>query len=322
MKAKHILALVAAILVVLLLGYLLLTSPQTVLPALNAFLMLAMPLALGIFLAQRFGLSWGVFGAGAATFIASQVFHIPFNIYLLSPLISSLNLDPGPGSADLAIYGGLLGFSAGIFEETARYLVLRFWRKDVRTWRQSLMFGAGHGGIEAIIVGLLTFVGFLQLVAFKNFSPQALESIASGKQLEALQTTLQSFWSLAWYDHLWGGLERFSAILIHLSATVLVFQSLRRKNLLWYLAAVLWHALVDFFAVFGLPTWGIPLTEGALFAMGLLSLAIVLLLRDPRPLSQVEEPAENLEQSAPPFAIEPAHVKTITSEKLEESRYD
>jgi len=298
-----------------------LTQPETVVPALNAFLMIGLGLGLGLVLHHRFGLPWGLYGAGAATFILSQVGHIPFNIYVLNPLTEKLALQPVPGSANLAILAVLLGLSAGIFEETARYLALRFWRRDVRSWRLSMMFGAGHGGIEAVLVGLLAFLGFLQLVFYRQFDPQVVTGLAEGPQLEALRLTLQTYWGYNWYEHLWGSLERFSVLPIHLSATVMVYYSVRRKNLLWYLAAVFWHALVDFFAVFAIQTWSIPVTEGIILALGLLSWGIVFLLREKD--LPVEPGQEQLESVTEPPAVQltPAE-KQLTTRDLEESRYE
>lgn len=55
-------------------------NPLYLTHALNALLMIALPVALGIFLTRRFHLGWRLFFIGAATFILSQVGHIPFNL--------------------------------------------------------------------------------------------------------------------------------------------------------------------------------------------------------------------------------------------------
>ena len=143
MKTNQLLALIAALFAVALLAFLGLTQPETLGPALNAFLMIGLGLGLGFFLHHRFGLPWGLYGAGALTFVLSQVAHIPFNLAVLNPWLEKVAPSPGPNSGGLALWGLMLGLSASIFEETARYLVLRFWRKDVQSWRLSLMFGAG-----------------------------------------------------------------------------------------------------------------------------------------------------------------------------------
>ena len=47
---------------------------------------LAMPLLLGRFLAAQRKVSWGLFAIGAATFILSQIGHVPFNL-VVQPMI-------------------------------------------------------------------------------------------------------------------------------------------------------------------------------------------------------------------------------------------
>jgi uncharacterized membrane protein YhfC len=296
-------------------------QPETVFPVLNSLLMIGLGLGLGLLLARRFGLSWGLFGAGALTFIGSQVLHIPFNSYLLNPLLVKITPQPTPGSSQLALWALLLGLSAGIFEETTRYLVLRFWRKDVTTWKQSLMFGAGHGGTEAIILGVLAFVGFIQISYYTRMGTDALQASMDSTRLEALNATITTYWNYPWYEHLWGAFERLSVLPVHLAATVMVFRSVNRKQPAWYLAAILWHALVDFAAVFASQTWSIPLTEGIIFLLGLTGVGIVFALRTPDPIP-VEEPTPSIQPEPAPLPLEPVQEKPITKESLEESRYD
>ena len=55
-----------------------------------------------------------------------------------------------------ALYGG---FMAGLFEETGRYLAFSFALKKYRAKNvNALMYGAGHGGFEAIVITGLTMV--------------------------------------------------------------------------------------------------------------------------------------------------------------------
>lgn len=322
MNTSRTLTLIAVLLTVVILLFLGLNQPETIVPALNAFLMIGLGLGLGFVLHHRFDLPWGVYGAGALTFILSQVAHIPFNVYVLNPFLGRIAPQPDPGSSDLILWGVLLGLSAGVFEETARYLALRFWRKDVRTWRLSVMLGAGHGGIEAVLVGVFAFVGFMQLVLFRQFDPRAFADIPEGPQLEALQLTLNTYWGYNWYEHLWGSLERFSVLPIHISATVLVYKAVRNRNLLWYLAAVLWHTLVDFFAVYASQSWGVPVTEGIIFALGMFGWALVFILRDPQPPPETEPEIQETTIEPPARPLPPAEEPSLTNQDLEESRYE
>ena len=297
--------------------------PDSVFPALNALLMIAFGLGIGILLRHKFGLSWGLYGIGAVTFILSQVGHIPFNTWVLNPLLTKLFPQADPGSMGLAWWSLFLGLSAGIFEETARYLVMRFWRKDIRNWEKSMMFGAGHGGVEAIIIGVLAFVAFIQLSYYRQIDLDTLASAMTPEQLGQLKATVETFWSNRWYEHLWGALERFNTIPVHLAATVLVYRGVRDKNALWYLAAVAWHTFVDAVAVFASQTWGIPLTELLILGFGLSGWGIVFWTRKIEPISEPDE--TKIDSIAPEaFSSEklPVEDKKITKESLEDSRYE
>lgn len=298
-----------------------LSRPERITPVLTSLLMIGLGLGLGILFARRYGLSWGLYGAGALTFIASQVLHIPFNSYVLNPLLAKITPQPTPGSTQLIIWAVLLGLSAGIFEETARYIVLRFWRKDVTTWKQSLMFGAGHGGIEAILLGVLAFVTFVQVSYYTQLGTEVLQASMDSTRFEAINAAVSAYWSTDWYAFLWGAFERLSVLPVHLSATVLVFRSVRRKQPAWYLAAVAWHTVVDFVAVYVSQSWSIPATEGLIFLLGLLGLGIIFALREPDP-APAEEPILSIQPEPAPFPIEAVQEKPITKESLEESRYD
>ena len=281
--------------------------------SLNALLMIAMPLALGVYLFRRLGTGWRLFGVGALTFIASQLLHIPFNIWVLNPFIRWL--DKSMASTPYLIVAALLlGLSAGIFEEVARYLVYRFRLKAKRdrSWANALMFGAGHGGVEAMITGALVFISFIGFLAARNADPASM----TAEQLAAVQ----QYWSLSWYDYLLGALERFSAICFHLSAALLVLQAVVRNNIWWYVAALLWHAALDFVAVFASQTWGAYVTEMILLGMALVSIGIVFALRKTDGLPD----AVGLPDVAPPPEFTPVAVEPeeVSVEKLEESRYD
>jgi uncharacterized membrane protein YhfC len=293
--------------------------PHAFFPALSALFILVLPFVLGGWFSRRFRLGWGLFGAGVLTFIASQVLHIPFNLYVLNPLIASLGLEIVPGGWGAVVYGVLLGLSAGVFEEVARYITLRFWRKDARTWGQSLMLGAGHGGIEAILVGAYGFYILVQMVMMFGLDVEAVGELAGADRAQEVFNFVAVYWGSSWYDFFWSALERISALAFHLSASVLVYQSIKRKNLLWLVYAILWHTLLDALAVYGSLSWGIPATEGALFVIALLSVGIILALREPLAVPQeliIEDPAP------PPLPERDLPELSITSEDLDKSRYD
>ena len=124
-----------------------------VLLTLNSLLMLILPVLLGIWLARRYKVGWKLFLLGAAGFVVSQIFHIPFNQFVLNPFTAGI-LEQGETIGRVLLVALLLALSAAVFEEVTRFVFYRF-MKNRRQWDEGLMFGAGWGGIESIILGLL-----------------------------------------------------------------------------------------------------------------------------------------------------------------------
>lgn len=277
---------------------------------LNGLLMIALPLGLGVFLARRLGPRWGLYGAGAVTFIASQVLHVPFNAWILNPRLEGLGFGARGLSRELIVSAILLGLSSGVFEEGARYLTLRFWQQQARSWRQALMIGAGHGGAEAIIVGILALMAFFQAVAYRGAD---LAAIVPAEQLAAAEAQIEAYWAAPWPEALLGAVERAFSLVVHLALAVMVMRVFTRRNRLWLAAAIGWHALVNILAVIGVQTVGAVATEGIVGVMALLSLGLIFLLRD-KEADTVSEPARPIPQTEP-AVIEPSEAR------LEDSRY-
>jgi uncharacterized membrane protein YhfC len=279
---------------------------------LNPLLMILLGLGVGVVVARRARDPWRLYAAGAWTFVLSQVLHIPFNSYVLNPWLAARLPDgPVPG-AGLMLFAAALGLSAGVFEEVARWLAFRV-AVPRRRWGEALALGAGHGGIEAILLGVLVLYQVLQLVAVQG---PAAEQLLEPAQLEALGrqgAQIAAFWSAPWYAVLLGSLERLFTICFHLSASVLVLQAFRRRNPLWVLAAVLWHTVLDAGAVYIAVAWGPYWAEAAIGVAALASLGIVFALREPD-----ESPLPPVPGEPPPLELER---RELTPEEIERSRY-
>lgn len=281
--------------------------------ALNALLMIVMPIGLGLFLGRRLGQPWRLFWIGAVTFVGSQVVHIPLNLGL-TVLFAQGILPQPPESWGLWFNPVVLGLTAGLCEETARYIVYRWWIKLARTWRQALMFGAGHGGIESIFVGLAVAVTFVA-----NLIVQATGDLSSipPEQQELVAEQLAAYWSAPWYLILLGALERVWAICLHLALAVIVMQVFKRRNLLWLLGAIVWHAAANAAALMALQLWGPYWTEAVIGVFAVISVGIIFLLRDSGP-----EPAPPPARDAPA----PPRVVAVADEaddkrRIEETKY-
>jgi len=295
--------------------------PPTVAYPLSAFLMIALPLSLGIILERKLGLGWRLWWIGGAGFVLSQAGHIPFNFGLTALFqkgILPIPPESAPGltmAGRLVINATILGLSAGLWEELTRYAVFRWWAKDARTWRKGVWLGAGHGGIEAILLGTIMLANFFYLMAMRNVD---LATFIPQDQLAFAKYAVAAYWSAPWHLILLGPLERAMALPIQISFSVLVLQTFVRRRIGWLFLAIGWHAFVDGAAVFAAGTWGVYAAESLVAVACLISLMIIFSLRQPEP-----QPAEDF--SAPDFQPETRraidHNIIDTPEKLDRTRF-
>ncbi len=245
---------------------------DVVVRAASSGLMILLPLGLWLALVRRFRLGLGLVGAGALTFVGSQVFHLAFNAWGLWWLIQALGLSgeaSGPGMVWVAL---LLGLSAGIFEESARYLVYRYWLRDVRSWQQAVLFGAGHGGIEAILLGGLALLTLFQASSLRNVD---LTTLVPPEQVDLARQQLEAYWAASWAEALLPAVERGLAMALHISLAVMVLRARLGRRLGWLVLAVLWHAVANAAGLLALQWWGPYAAEGAIavFVLGALGVA-------------------------------------------------
>lgn len=134
-----------------------------------------------------------------------------------------------------------LSLSAALFEETARLIIFKM-RLNTLSKKEVLLFGLGHGGIEAfVLVGLATLAVDMNAASSLNF-----------------------FYS---------GLERVSAMILHVALSYFVYKTISKENKWGYIAALIIHTLFNMIAVI-LMMMGTPiyLLEGILFISALLML--------------------------------------------------
>jgi uncharacterized membrane protein YhfC len=287
---------------------------------LNVILIFAAAIGAGYFISKKLRVSWLLFWIGGAVFIFSQVLHIPFNYFGLPALASAgilpeIGIFPSPNNPwSLPARALVLGLSAGIFEETARLVMYRVWTKDARSWGKGLMLGAGHGGMEAIIVALIVLYTFFQLVALRGAD---LSLIFSPEQLPLAERQVAEYWSVSWYVSLASSWERIFTIPVHIALSIVVLQVFLRRQVYWYLLAIVLHTLFNAVAVYSVVVWGIAITEGLIALMGLLAVGIIFLLRTPDPKPEPESIKPSPSRQSP--IIRPD--KEEDEDKLLNSRY-
>jgi uncharacterized membrane protein YhfC len=196
---------------------------------LNGLLMIGMPVGLAIFLTARWKLGARLWWIGAATFVLSQVAHIPF-LALATIALNRTPLAKLSAESALLFNAVFLGLCAGLFEEFFRYGMYRWWAKDARSWRKGVLAGAGHGGAEAIILGAIVLYGFVQLAYLRHID---IATVVPADQVASTQQQVSAYWSATWYASLLGALERFFTIPGHIAMSVLVLQTFTRKQRFW-----------------------------------------------------------------------------------------
>ncbi len=204
------------------------------------------PLILGWWIIKKKGTSWKLFGIGVLTFIGSQIFHLPAVTALTQAFSTGLlpNVSIGFAPYFNAIVLGLL---AGIFEETARWIGYKLLKEKVDSLGAALTLGAGHGGVEAIIIGGIVLASLISMLALQS-SDAALSALPSG-QAELARQQMQAYWATAWYMPLASAVERISALGLHISLSVMVWLAISFRKPIWFWLAVLYHAVVDGLAV-------------------------------------------------------------------------
>jgi uncharacterized membrane protein YhfC len=278
---------------------------------LNGFLMIAMPLGLAVFLTQKFHLDWRLWGIGAATFVLSQVVHLPFNAWF-DPVFDQFTFIALHPTWQLLLRAAFLGLSAGLFEELFRYGMFRWWARDARKWSEALLAGAGHGGAESILLGAYVLFVFVQLVALRG---EDLSRILPASRLALALQQVAAYWSAAWYDSVLGAVERLCTIPVQICFAVIVLQTFRRRQWFWVWLAVLYHALVDATAVLAITRIGIYWTEAMIAGYAVVSLVIIFLLRQSEPLPDLGAVPQKPQPHFTPKAVEE------TPENLDSTRY-
>lgn len=229
-------------------------------------LLVGIPVAAVLLLKRKWGFPLSIAIAGAVTFVGSQVLHIPANFVLAS--VFRMEAQP------LIVQAIILGLSAGVFEEVARYIVYRFWQKDVRDWQKAAFFGLGHGAVEAILIGLIVALTLVNMVVIANTEDPASLGLPEGALAQ-----VQEFWSMPLYTPALAVAERIMAMILHISLATMVALCFRKHSIWPLFAAIVWHAFANAVAVTVAQTWGNLASEGALAIIALLSLGILWLTR-------------------------------------------
>lgn len=182
-------------------------------------------------------------------------------------------------TGNIWIYGLYGGLAAGLFEEVGRFVAMRFAMKKQLNLPNALMYGVGHGGIEAIlIVGLASVSNLVTSIMINAGTLEASLGALDQATKEATLTQLSALWTTPSYQFFLSGIERIVAVTLHIALSVLVFQAVKLgKKRYWFLAFAI-HVGVDFATVITANYLNLVLVEVmlAVLVAGVVALTISL----------------------------------------------
>ena len=254
--------------------------------ALSALIGVAIPAILYVIYRKK-GANHLPFWTGCVTFVlfALVLEQLAYYFFMKTALWTAITSN----IFALGIVGGLF---AGVFEETGRYIAFKtVLRKKRGNDVNGLMYGAGHGGVEAVILLSASMVmSLIFSLQYNAGQPSILGGLDSAQQL-----LITPSWMF-----LVGAVERIIAVMIHVSLSVLVwFAAKNNKRFLLFPLAIFLHLLVDAVAVIlsrsGVNVW---IIEGAVFVLAIAFVLLAIAVWKKNHVAQIEEAATEATEPA------------------------
>jgi len=189
---------------------------------------------------------------GAAAFLVSKLLQIP-----LQGLV-----DAQLAERSTFLQLGITLSFAPLFEELARYATFGWILKKARSYREGVFVGLGHGGFEAMAIGVLVLVTVSQVVDVPEGTAEALY---------ARDIRDAPFWI-----YLLACLERPSAMIFHCGASLLVMEVFRSGRMRYLLYAMGLHYLLNAVGIIMAQNYGVAAAECAIVLVALIPLVIVM----------------------------------------------
>lgn len=207
----------------------------------SAIISIGLPIVLLVRMKRKLGAKVGAAGIGALTFflfalVLEQILHA----VMLNAAGDVLN-------GNVWLYALYAGLAAALFEETGRFVAMKYWMKKSLTRENAVMYGVGHGGIEALLIVGVGCISNLITVLMINSGQieSAFSAVEEGAGKEAALQSLSVFWTTPGYEFFLVGVERFSAIVLHICLSCLVYRAVKYGRKKYWFAAVGIHFLVD-----------------------------------------------------------------------------
>lgn len=259
----------------------------------SLLIMIGLPVLLAFIVTRYFKVSWWVVLVGVLTFLLSQAVHYPAVIGINA--LFNNGILPIPSEKWVPLVNGVIGgLLAGLCEETARWVGFKVLKQKAERYGSAFALGVGHGGMESILLAVLGTGATLFTVLFYNAGGEVAKGISTD-QVQYMLFQIDQFWMTPWVNGLLPGVERIIALSLQIFLSTLVWKAVVDRSIVWFLLAVIYHAVVDALAVYlaGIG-WGYWAIEGILALF--LVLNIYLLYRFWKEEEEIEEEMDELDE--------------------------
>jgi uncharacterized membrane protein YhfC len=188
--------------------------------------MMAVGLIPVFYLKRKSKVSWKVFGLGVASWLSVYVLKTIIGISVSSSMAASVQ---GKGALLPAlVYGLYVGLQTGIFDTGFSLIWARRFRLFGASFEDAVAFGAGFAGVEALALGLGSFLGIFELL----MNPSLMSTLSpSTQQILSAQYALGPAFILPPI------IGRASNLFIDCFAIVMVFMAIRGARGVFWIAA-------------------------------------------------------------------------------------
>ena len=169
------------------------------------------------------------FAAGAIFWVVAIAVKVIMDLTITGPLTDWLN-GTLPVDATVLAMGLYLGLRTGILENGAVYLGTLFTKLKEMSFDDAVAVGIGFGGIEAIVLGILSLVSVILLLL--NPTLYLMMPLSSQQQFDPLFMPLPV-------------IERIFTLFCHVFATVLTIYAVKLADLKWLGIAVIYKTVLD-----------------------------------------------------------------------------
>lgn len=207
------------------------------------FIELVIPISLGYYFIRRYRTSWKLFLFGLLMYLAAQLIRIPL-------LLAITNLTPKfkPGEEALSVFFQLLisalvlGLVVGIAEEVARWAGYTTLGDRGKSWGAAVTLGIGQGALESLIAGSQALTNYVFMI---NLRENGLgETTLKPDEVKNLLAQVSSYWNRVWHAPITDSLVYICLLLLAVTLSVIVWQSIVTNSKRMFFIAVGWHTLV------------------------------------------------------------------------------